>query len=56
MPNTRALITAVLRITASSIGKEKARLSAARIIAPIAPIEAASVGVAKPAGSSPAPP
>jgi hypothetical protein len=50
---TRALITAVLRMTASSVPKEKARLKAARIIEPTAPIEAASVGVAKPARIEP---
>ena len=53
MANTSALITAVLRMTASRIEKEKARLKAARTIAPTAPIEAASVGVANPARIEP---
>jgi hypothetical protein len=53
MANTSALITAVLRMAPSSISDEKARSRAARAIAPIAPIDAASVGVARPARIAP---
>ena len=53
MMNTIELIRVVARVTSISTAREKRRCRAARIMAPTAPTEADSVGVAIPARIEP---